>query len=87
VHSDGFRHPDIRARAPYGLITMNILAEPLLRLATDAEGHLAESGVMILSGILLWQEPQIRDAYQGLGLELASRLVVDDWVTLCWQKP
>jgi ribosomal protein L11 methylase PrmA len=48
---------------------------------------LAEDGVLILSGILQWQESQIRDAYEGLGLELASRLLLKDWVTLCFQKP
>ena len=87
IHSDGFRHPEITARAPYGLITMNILAEPLLQLAADAVTVLAEGGVMILSGILQWQEQQIREAYEGLGLELASRLVIGDWVSLCYQKP
>lgn len=87
VHSDGFRHPAITAQAPFDLITMNILAEPLLQLATDAVAALAEGGVLILSGILQWQEPQIREAYAGLGLELASRLTLGDWVTLCWQKP
>jgi ribosomal protein L11 methyltransferase len=87
VHSDGFRHPDIEAHAPFSLIVMNILAGPLLALAADAVARLEEGGALILSGILQWQEPQIRAAYEALGLELASRLVVGDWVTLCWGKP
>lgn len=87
VHSDGFRHPEITARAPFDLIVMNILAEPLLQLAADAVNHLENNGVIILSGLLQWQEAQIRDAYTGLGLELTSRLVLGDWVTLCFQKP
>ncbi len=87
IHSDGFRHEDITAHAPYDLIVMNILAEPLLGLAADAAAALAPGGVLLLSGILAWQEPQITAAYQGLGLELASRLTLKDWVTLCWQKP
>jgi len=87
IHSDGFRHPEITARAPFDLMVMNILAEPLLQLAADAAEMLAEDGVLILSGILQWQESQIRDAYEGLGLELASRLLLKDWVTLCFQKP
>ncbi len=36
VHSDGFRHPQIESLAPFDLIVMNILAEPLLSLAADA---------------------------------------------------
>lgn len=87
VHSDGFNHPDIATRAPFDLIVMNILAEPLLALAADAKASLAEGGVLILSGMLQWQEPQITGAYQSLGLELASRLSLTDWVTLAFQKP
>lgn len=84
--SSGFNHPAVHAGQPYDLIVMNILAEPLLALARDAERALAPSGVLILSGILQWQEPQIREAYLGLGLELSTRLTVGDWVTLVWQK-
>ena len=86
LHADGFNHRDIAARAPYDMITMNILAEPLMRLADAACNHLAADGVMILSGILQWQETQIRQAYASLGLSLSARLVVGDWVTLVWQK-
>jgi ribosomal protein L11 methyltransferase len=87
LHTEGFSHPAIAAAAPFDLITMNILAAPLLTLATEAEQHLAPGGVLILSGIFLWQEPQIRAAYQSLNLELTSRLTLGDWVTLVWQKP
>ena len=45
------------------------------------------AALLILSGILLWQEQQIRDAYLALGLELTSRVTVGEWVTLGWQKP
>jgi len=86
LHADGFNHRDIAASAPYDMITMNILAEPLMRLADAACNHLAADGVMILSGILQWQETQIRQAYASLGLSLSARLVVGDWVTLVWQK-
>jgi ribosomal protein L11 methyltransferase len=65
---------------------MNILAEPLMRLANAANQHLAPEGVMVLSGILQWQETQITQAYASLGLSLSARLVMGDWVTLVWQK-
>jgi ribosomal protein L11 methyltransferase len=84
---DGFDHPAIAAQPPFDLIVMNILAEPLRKLAAPAEGHLASGGVLILSGILQWQEEQIREIYQFLGLELTFRVVIGDWVTLVWQKP
>jgi ribosomal protein L11 methyltransferase len=87
VHSDGFNHPEIQKYAPFDLIVMNILAEPLLALAKAAADALAPGGVMIVSGLFQWQEAQIREAYQSLDLELASRLTIGDWVTLVWQKP
>jgi ribosomal protein L11 methyltransferase len=87
LQADGFNHPQLHARAPFDLIVMNILAAPLLKLAADAERALAREGVLILSGMLAWQEPQIRDAYQSLGLELAARLTLQDWVTLSLVKP
>jgi ribosomal protein L11 methyltransferase len=86
VHSDGFRHADIDAHAPFDLIVMNSLAEPLLGLAADAYARLAPGGVLILSGIFVWQETQLREAYQSLGLELTQRLALKDWVALVWQK-
>jgi len=87
VHSDGFSHPAITQAAPYDLILMNILAEPILRHAATLDAHLAEGGVAILGGILTWQEQPIVDGYHGLGMELTSRLTIGDWVTLVFQKP
>ena len=87
IHSDGFNHPEIRKRAPYDLILMNILAEPLLSLAHDAVSVLAGGGALIMSGMLVWQQDMIIEAYQPLGLELAHRVQLGDWVTLVWQKP
>lgn len=86
VHSDGFKHPDIHAHAPYDLILMNILADPLLSLTHDAVAHLADEGVLIMSGMLVWQQENIINAYQVLGLGLAHRIQIGDWVTLVWQK-
>jgi ribosomal protein L11 methyltransferase len=87
LHADGFAHPEIGRRAPFDLVVMNILAEPLRRLAAAAVAHLVEGGVLILAGIMVAQEDGIKQVYQSLGLELTSRIVIGDWVTLLWQKP
>lgn len=87
LQADGFDHPHITAASPFDLIVMNILAEPLMALAADAAAHLAPGGVLIISGILAWQEPQILEAYEALGLERTSRISIGDWTTLIWQKP
>ncbi|MFN8972017.1 MAG: 50S ribosomal protein L11 methyltransferase [Alphaproteobacteria bacterium] len=86
VHAGSFRHPQITAHAPYDLVLMNILAEPLLVLAYDAAAILNHEGILILSGILAWQQDQIIDAYQRLGLCLTHRLQQGDWVALLWVK-
>ncbi len=87
LQADGFAHPDIIAHAPYDLIVANILAEPLLALAQAMAQHLAPGGVLVMSGILLWQEAQIRAVYEQLGLELMNRITIGEWVTLGWGKP
>ena len=87
LSANGFDHPEFKKQAPFDLMVMNILADPLLALAADAERLLARDGVLILSGLLSWQEPQIRESYQLLGLELAARLTLQDWVTLSFVKP
>jgi ribosomal protein L11 methyltransferase len=87
IHADGFAHTDVAAHAPFDLITMNILATPLLKLAVSAEAALAPGGALIISGALQWQEPQLREAYAGIGLELTARMVLADWVCHVWQKP
>lgn len=86
VHANSFRHPTLATHAPYDLIMMNILAEPLLSLAADAVAALAQEGILMLSGILLWQQEQLIDAYAGLGLDLTHRLQQGDWITLLWVK-
>jgi ribosomal protein L11 methyltransferase len=86
VHAESFRHPTLAAQAPYDLILMNILAEPLLALAADAVAALNHEGILILSGILVWQQEQVIDAYQTLGLDLTHRLQQGDWVALLWVK-
>lgn len=87
LQANGFAHPALAEAAPFDLIVMNILAEPLLALAADAAQALAASGVMILSGMLRWQAGTIEQAYRGLGLELSARLTLEEWVTLVVQKP
>lgn len=87
ISADGFKHPAISTRAPYDLILMNILAEPLVTMAADASVFLAPGGLLLMAGLMRWQEPAIIVAYQLLNLELLHRLTLGDWVTLVWGRP
>jgi len=82
VAADGFRHPRLRAAAPYDLILANILALPLVRLAPTLSRHLAPGGVAVLSGLLEEQEPAVRNAYRAAGLILLGRFRLPGWPTL-----
>ncbi|MEO1100753.1 MAG: 50S ribosomal protein L11 methyltransferase [Pseudomonadota bacterium] len=87
LHASGARHPTVRRRGPYDTVFANILARPLVRLAPDIEALTAPGGVIILSGLLAHQEPQVRGAFTGRGLTLTDRVRRDGWSTLVFRKP
>lgn len=72
---------------PFDLITANILAGPLIELAGDITGVLAEGGSLILSGLLVPQEKEVLDAYTARGLVSQGRIEKGDWVALTLCKP
>ena len=78
----GFRHPRLRAGAPYGLVFANILAAPLRRLAPEMAAHHAPSGVAILSGILARQAAGVTAVYRSWGYVPEEPVRIGDWVTL-----
>ena len=87
VQADGFDHRSVADYAPYDVIVMNILAEPLVRLAHDAYAHTAHGGLVMLSGILLHQKDYIIDIYQSSGFEALHSLRLGDWAAWIVAKP
>ena len=77
----------IQTQAPYDTIFANILARPLIGLAPDLIHLLKPGGVVILSGLLTFQEPGVRQAFGSRGLKLVDRIRKDGWSTLTYQKP
>lgn len=86
VTADGFAHESIRARAPYDLIVANILAGPLTRLAPALRAHLAPGGVVVLSGLLTWQEKTVLGFYSAQGLRLVRRIRLRPWSALILRR-
>lgn len=80
--SDGYRGAALRRHAPYDLIVANILARPLIAMASGLARHLAPAGVAILSGLLTRQAPAVLMAHRAQGLALAGRIALGDWQTL-----
>lgn len=80
--ADGYHSPVIRKRAPFDIITANILAKPLCRMAPALAGSLAPGGIAILSGLLATQEAMVLAAHRAQGLTLRMRICRQGWNTL-----
>jgi ribosomal protein L11 methyltransferase len=70
--ADGMNSPLLSARAPFDLIVANILAGPLIELASDFVGALAPGGTIILAGLLDSQAEAVANAYEEKGLTVRS---------------
>ena len=82
VVADGMASPDLADRAPYDLIIANILAQPLIDMAANIVGGLAEGGTLILSGLLVTQAPSVIAAYRAQGMRLSQDSHHGDWGVL-----
>ena len=80
LRADGFKNPDILARAPYDLILINLLAEPIFSWAAEVKTHLAAGGYVYLGGILQWKYEGVAAAYTGLGFEIAKEFRSQPWL-------
>jgi ribosomal protein L11 methyltransferase len=87
VVADGLSHPALAARAPYELIVANILAAPLTRLAVQIVPALRPGGVLILSGLLRWQENLVLSFYRAQGLTLREIRRDGAWSALVLERP
>lgn len=82
VAADGLGHARLQARAPFDLVAANILAGPLIALASDIAAVLAPGGTLLLAGLLVDQADDVIAAYAAVGCRLTDRLTVGDWPTL-----
>jgi len=74
VVADGLANPVLSRAAPYDLLTANILAGPLTRLAPDIIRVLAPGAMLVLSGLLTNQERLVTSFYRNLRLLHARRM-------------
>jgi ribosomal protein L11 methyltransferase len=78
----GYGAAAVRRAAPYDLITANILARPLRRLARGLARSLAPRGRAILSGLLDEQADWVMAAHERHGLRLVERRSLAGWSVL-----
>jgi ribosomal protein L11 methyltransferase len=85
--ADGLTHPVLAQKAPYDLIIANILASPLTRLAPEIARALAPGGMVLLSGLLAWQENMVTSFYRPQGLVYRGARRSGSWSALLLERP
>lgn len=78
----GFEHQGITGKAPFDLIFANILKAPLIALAPDMAKYCAQSGTIILSGLLVEQGDEVQAVYEAHGFQLSQRRDIGEWCAL-----
>ena len=82
--SFGLDHPELQANAPYDLIVANIHSGPLCDMAGDIIGALAPNGMVLLSGLLIEQEQEVKGAYSAL-VPIAT-FYDDNWTSILFKR-
>jgi ribosomal protein L11 methyltransferase len=83
---DGYAASLSRDNAPYDLIAANILAGPLVDMASDLYAALRPGGFCVLSGLLARQEDEVAAAHTALGLQLTDKIAIGEWRALVLRK-
>lgn len=78
---DGVSDPAIKSKAPFDLIIANILAGPLMNMATEVSAILNTNGQLLLSGILDSQSDEVVRAYTATGLKHRQTRYHGEWTT------
>ena len=84
--AEGMDHVRLRARSPYDLVIANILAGPLIDLASSVAKAIAPGGRLVLAGLLDHQAASVAAAYRRQGLMLSWRVDRGEWPTLVMRK-
>jgi ribosomal protein L11 methyltransferase len=86
ILADGFANQKLAVGKPYDLIIANILAGPLTRLAPRIAAGLTPGGMLILSGLLAWQENLVWSFYRPHGFCLRQRRREGPWSALLLER-
>ncbi len=84
--ADGMDSALLSARAPFDLIIANILAGPLIDLASDFASALAPGGSLLLAGLLHSQREAVAAACADHGLVLRHD-GIGEWPVLLCERP
>ncbi len=86
ITADGVADPAITARAPFALITANILSRTLTEMAPGMAGISAPGAALVLSGITREQAMAVQVAYVDAGFAATARVTLGEWSTLIFRR-
>ena len=84
--SNGYQSETVTNNAPYDLILANILARPLIEMASSLYNSLKVGGYCILSGFVEEQEEWVIKSHTDLGLKLIKMYKLDNWRAALLEK-
>lgn len=80
--ADGLNDPKLAAESPYDLLVANILAGPLIEMASDISAAVNHAGILILSGLLITQKLDVLNAYGSCGMICVDTEESGEWAAL-----
>jgi ribosomal protein L11 methyltransferase len=86
VEDGDLTHAEVTGPAPYDLAFANILARPLIELASPIDALLRPGAHAILSGLLRSQEEEVLAAWTPLGFSVERVIHHDAWSALLLRK-
>jgi ribosomal protein L11 methyltransferase len=75
------------AAQEFDLVLANINKNVLLEYAQHFGAYVRPGGILVLSGLLLQDEAQVTQAYQGRGFKLEERVSRREWLNLTFSWP
>jgi ribosomal protein L11 methyltransferase len=67
---------------PFDVVLANLIAGLLVTLASQLRDEVRPRGVLLASGIFIDREPDVRSAFESVGLEVRARTSEGEWVAL-----
>ncbi len=84
--NEGFDGNAVKSKGPFDLIVANILAAPLCDMAPDMAQSITPKGRVVLSGLLVRQLNEVRQAYEKVGFTLIDQHIIGDWAALVFEQ-
>ncbi len=70
----------------FDLVLANIKKNILLEIAEDIKTRIKNGGFIILSGLLISDEDDIKRLYSGFGFRFVEMKKMDEWISMIFQK-